>query len=552
MTKDLWLIVGVVLTLASMTLNRVCRAASPAEAAQAALADAAKVDPARVKQTRWLTLANVPEAARDDTITAVNYALNAVSRSRLISTPELVGDDLLRLDLASYADLKNPTSYADVFRAWENLAVQDPYFHLQTQVAVAPASTKSKAAQPAGTKTAIVKDAAGNTVAATVAKVTTDGGWVGIDTTAKLRETTTSVGAVLRADWFVAQVLSPGPYYEWSGVPTKETEFLTALGVNLEDINRLAADSAANLFRSGVTGKPRRVVFRPSPIGGVWITQDVGKETPDKDPLRVPINYNGLKYQFDASEIFYSRPNGMWGTALYDAKGERQNAVPPNIATDHSAPPGHQELVPLVSCIRCHELNGGSAGLQPFTDEQTKLPTLDATLSDPQVTTRVAELYDARRLGREMDRAQEDYARAVDAATGLETKEATQAVSAVFGRQVYESVTLGVAAADVGIDDPAEYAGTLNGTADPVLLALQAGRKVNRRSWEASFQESALRSVKKGGEGGDEQNELSADQKPDPLKAMKEPAAPVPPVVKIVIPKTKKADDSKKVADAEK
>ena len=102
--------------------------------------------------------------------------------------------------------------------------------------------------------------------------------------------------------------------------------------------------------------------------------------------------------------------------ALYDAAGNRVDAVPDKVAKDFA---GDGIIRPLVSCLRCHERNGGLAGLQPFHDDQSDLLRF-ATLTSfvPEVAQRIGELYDPDRLGKVMARAREDYTQAVGLATG--------------------------------------------------------------------------------------------------------------------------------------
>lgn len=436
---------------------------TPAASARMAVADAETL-PAIVRgQTRYLSLYHVPPRARSEMVAAVDYLLNAVSRSRtIVRSRPLADGSLVRLDLAAYADARRPETYQELVEAWEQLAAEDPYFHIRTQVA----TTR-------GLET-----------------VTTDGGWIGLDTARRLREQTGSLGAVLRADWFVAQVTRTPAYYQWSGVPPREAEFYGSLGLDLRTINTLAADSAANLFRSAVTGKPRRIIFRPGPLGGNWVTKDVAQESPERDPVRNPVDYLEQQFRFDASEVFYSRPNRFWGTALFDANGRRQDAVPVAIATDTTAPGGRQELVPLISCIRCHELAGGAGGLQPFDDDQTRLPRPRS--GERAVEQRIAELYDPARLAKQIARDREDYAEAVAAATGgLEPAEAAAALAGVYARHVDEPISAGAAAAELGLQVE-ELAPALSDSRDPITLAVVLRRAVGRRSWEASFQDAVL------------------------------------------------------------
>ena len=271
---------------------------------------------------------------------AIAYLLNAVSRTRTIARPEPVDEQwqLLRIDLAAYADFRKTATYNELFQAWEQLVEGDPYFHLRTQV----------------------------TTGKSVQTVTTDGGWTDLENAARLKTLSHSFGAVLRADYFVSQVAGPA-YYAWAGIPPKEADFFKLFGVDAAVVSALSADSAANVLRSGVTRKPRRIVERPGVFGSVFQTKDVDAESPDRDPFRNPVDFREQKFNFQASELFALGANHLWRVALYDAAGNRVDAVPDKVAKDFA---GDGIIRPLVSCLRCHERNGGLAGLQPFHDDQ--------------------------------------------------------------------------------------------------------------------------------------------------------------------------------------
>jgi hypothetical protein len=481
---------------------------TPAEATRAALADVRALAPEYRQQMRYVVCEN-----KDQQI-AVTYLLNAISRSRTITAPKAVGGrqnkdgeirffplptvyclpptvyclppTLLRIDLAAYANQREPKTYWELHSAWERLAADDPYFHVKTQVAI------ENSGQLAVASGRFSLPATGHRSPATL---TVDGGWVGLEMAGSLRAATGSAGAVLRADYFIARVAAED-YYAWAGVPEKQADFLSALGVDKGTIEKLAADSAANLFRSNITLKPRRVVRLPSPGGSIWLTLDVDAESPDRDPIRNPVDVAGpsgtQKYNFQASEVFFTRANGFWGLALYDAKGNRQASVPDRVAKDAESPDGIVQ--PLISCIRCHESHG-AAGLQPFSDDQHALLSGQAAILKsylPEVAQRVGELYDPAKLNREIQRDREDYAAAVKAACHCTTKEAASALADCFAAYAFEPVWRERAAAEAGVGAD-RFALLTAGSTDAITLALRAGKKVNRKAFEASYQDIMLR-----------------------------------------------------------
>ncbi|MBS0207793.1 MAG: hypothetical protein JSS27_02465 [Planctomycetes bacterium] len=437
---------------------------TPAEAVAAALADLATQPTERHGQTRYLLLLEADAAARQTTHQAVSFLLNSVSRTRTITVPPRVGADgwLIRVDLAAWTDFRQPQGYQELFAAWERLARDDPYFHLRTQVLA-----KGK-----------------------LREVTTDGGWVGLEPAAQLREMTGSFGAVLRADYFISAVAAEA-YYEWAGIPATEAEFFRQFGVDPDEATRLSADSAANLLRSRVTQKPRRIIQRPGLFGGVWHTKDVDGESPDRDPVRNPIDFAPQRFNFQASEFFAMGANRLWRVALYDAAGRRQETVPDRVAKDFT---GDGIIRPLVSCLRCHDRLGGQSGLQPFADDQAELMARVGLQSyEPQIAQRLQELYDPARLHQAMQRDREDYAAAVALATdGMTPKEAIDALVAVYTRYVDVPVTLSRAAEELCVSEQ-QLAAALAESRDPMALALVLGKSINRAAWASAFGDAALR-----------------------------------------------------------
>ena len=442
---------------------------TPAEAVRAAAADNSTLDPQWRGQMRYLVCDN------NDQRIAVTYLLNAVSRSRLVALPKDLGNGLLRIDLAEYINPREPKTYQELTTAWEKLSFDDPYFHVKTQVSVVTKVPSPKA---------------------TPSTLSLDGGWTDLKAATSLRTTTGSAGAVLRADYFVAKVAAEN-YYAWAGTPSLQADFFASVGVDKAVVEKLAADSAANLFRSNITHKPRRVLRLPGPQGSIWFTLDVDGESPDRDPVRNPVDVVGpvgtQRFNFQASEIFYTRANGFWGVALYAANGQRQDTVPDKIAKDVESIDGIVQ--PIISCIRCHETHG-KAGLQSFVDDETPLLTGESAVLKsylPEVATRIGELYNPTKLNRELERDREDYTTAVASlGNSLSTKEAALALVHTYANYTYEPVNLITAAHEAGVTEAVFVTSTVNST-DPITLTLRAGKQVNRKAFEASFQDIMVR-----------------------------------------------------------
>jgi len=440
-----------------------------ARAARVALVDIQRTPPADREFIRYVVEVGEDREDRDQRI-AVDYLLNAVSRTRAMIRCEPLPAGVLRIDLSQMARDEHPHELQAVCAAWEAMADADPYFHMKTEAVVAGKRITSRV----------------------------DGGWIEPRVAAGLRLNTKSHGPILRADYFVANIARPPAYYNFAGVQATENEFLRdSAAVDRKQQNDLAANSAANLLISKITDRPRRVVMMRGPLGGVYQTLDVEKLDPTRDPIRNPINVHGPEgpqfFRHDASEWFVAKSNKFITTALFNAAGERQNSVPEKIAKDLHARDGI--LQPIISCIRCHENFGGVAGLQPIEDDQYRLLTGESSILKsfiPSVARRIGELYEPARMKREIDRDREDYAEAVYRATGYSAGVATSAVSRVYQNFSEEPVTLFTAAAEAGVT-PAAFVAATTPTDDPIIISLKAGRRVKRESYEASFQEIMLR-----------------------------------------------------------
>lgn len=420
---------------------------------------ASRVLPQDWPQTRYLSLFAWPSEQWPEGAAVASFVLNSVSRQSILVRPHAVpGSEgrLLRLSLADYG------LPAEV---WEAVAGEDPYFHLRTQV-LDPATKKP-------------------------ITVYTDGGWLDLNRAALLRERTRSSGALLRADYFLARASTTsngGVYYQLAGVPPREADFYEQLGIDLKTIGRLEADIGANLIRSGVTRKVRRVARRQGPLGGAWITYDVERSTAERDPLRNP-----FAFEFDASEHIAAKANGLHLFALYNRQGQRQDAVPDRVAKDSADPHGDGIIVPLVSCVRCHVEDG----LRPVFNDQQRLLAgrVDLVTENPRDARRLASFYSAD-LERRRRRDGDDYAQAVRTATGgMSSAEVAAALARLYGGYADALVTPEQAARELGIV-PAELPARLAASDDAVILALCEGLAVQRQQWEAAFAQAALLTTK--------------------------------------------------------
>lgn len=433
---------------------------TPAAEVRVAVLDLAERVPAVERPgTRYVSLYAIAPQKRREAAAVVSFLLNSVARADTIALPVQVAGSQGRLLRFSLDRLKIDR------RAWEALAGEDPYFRLRTQV-IDPQTGEPRS-------------------------VITDGGWVGLAQAAELRAMSESAGALVRADYFIARAATTadgGHYYSLAGIPPREQDFFALLGIDAVATGKLHADQGANLIRSRVTFKMRRVVRRQGPLGAAWHTYDVERSTPERDPIRNPFGFT-----YDAGEHIATKRNGLHLFALYDNKGRRQDSVPDKIAKDTADPHGAGVIVSLLSCVRCHS----ESGLRPVSNDQRRLLAgrVDLLTERAEDAERLASFYD-RDLNKHLARDREDYAAAVATATGGLTVER---LAAAFGDQfaayVDALVTPAQAARELGVAE-ADLAHSLSGADDPVILALCTGLAVQRQQWEAAFAQAALCTTK--------------------------------------------------------
>lgn len=440
-------------------------------------------------QVRYLSLNDPTLTLRLEKKAAVDLLLNYVSRSPGLRRTVQVDPEcyLLRVDLFAYIDPFSERTafdtFVQLFDAWEAFAPKDRKFYLQTEV-LDHGKLKVK---------------------------TIPFGFLGLDTFAKLQRLTCteyqyggrnfqSEFPIASADAFIGLVartndvgdVTGGDYYDFAGISESFDGELKNGGIDRAAVERQLRDLRANLSISAVTLKPRMLFYLPGPSGGFWFSLDTLVESPDADPFRIPFNTGAAVLRFDAIEVFRMANNGLWKVSLFNGRGVRQQSVPDRIAKDSQTPDGI--IYPGISCWRCHETKGGTAGLQPFEDVQHSL-RLDNYTTDPIVGQRILFSYTPKNLNRALNADAQAYAESIDRVTGgLSTYEAVTTLSKCFAEFQYTDVTLARAAREVGTV-PALAAVAWEDSNDPALIRLVAGKKVTRATFEVAYQEASLRAL---------------------------------------------------------
>lgn len=493
---------GVVL-LAAWNAARVCgqeRVPTPVEAVGWALGDLAVVPDGDRPFQRYLW---IPPWGSDKWVPALDFTVNtAVSHATVIQLGTPVANGwLVRYDLRRLAPSQ---SQFDQLRAtWDGLAVQDPYFHV-------PSTTTGIAA-------AVIAPQLRQAEAVALSGLSL------------------STGAIYRADFFVAKAISTlegGKYYDFLQIPGRgvqrdrafsaQDQWLATLGVFEATTKSLNGDQRSAIFRSGITGKPRRIdVFYGLGRGGnlCTITHDIADE--DVQAGQHPIR-NLLAFHDRARELIIERPNGTHAFALTDNRGEFVDSAPDNVARDTTVPPPHtSRLQPAISCIRCH---GPYDGFQPFGNDVQRLLTgrvdvfadlSGGSLTREQAIDRLAGLY-AGQLDEPdapVGRARRDYAAVCYKLLGPVNPFGAQAevspvlllsqtVGEMFATYRYDLVTPSRAALELGLRVPDVQGSTgleqwlgkqvVGTVVDPITATLLVGLSVNRSDFETVYVDMAI------------------------------------------------------------
>lgn len=365
---------------------------------------------------------------------------------------------------------------------------------------------------------------------------------------AKLQEILYSEAPIVQDRYFSARALRTvknkgvysvvwgGCYYEFRGIKrstkkgaTDEDLFFNLFGVgNARALfDRLQSDQRAAIFRSGVTGKPRRVDVFQTPAGRegsglASVTHDLLDQ--DIDTGTHPI-MNLLNFKDAAREDIFEGPNGMHAYAIFDGNGKLLDEADINAVSDRTVPSPHPpKLEGCLSCMACHEAEGSDGWRDVRNDARTllggrkdpltgrMLPTLDLiadTHAKDQVgaINRIAGLY-VGDFTKKLRRGRDDYAEAVLKASGpqgVPGDDLTDIVKKGVGRLVsrtrgyiYDQVSAKQALRESGVpveqgDDPVDTLAALLPPEpaalggflpeDPRVGALKAGLAIPRTDW---------------------------------------------------------------------
>jgi hypothetical protein len=298
---------------------------------------------------------------------------------------------------------------------------------------------------------------------------------------------------VIRADWLIVHAMDASEseaYYDllFGKAFGKRQEFIDALGLITDGKYSFGLIEG----NSGVIVQKKRWMESVGvPRGYAWVTRDSAKINAASDPLNFPDG----SFRHDAEEWIIGIPKlhaatGSRGALqvyfLADAAGRRQDKAPAELATDHTGVRyGATEVRNGVSCVACHV-----EGINPpAVNELRQLIESGVDVYAKKGKQEQLEAFHLGDVAREIERNNEDFAAAVEAACGCTPAEAVRAyVSAV--RSYDADVTLERAAGELGVDSQ-EFARALayaSGKGLPARLAgLGHGLAIPRHTWEIYY-----------------------------------------------------------------
>jgi len=195
----------------------------------------------------------------------------------------------------------------------------------------------------------------------------------------------------MHIDSFAFTANQPEVYYTLRDLPATANELFNLIGVDFKDDFADFSALTLGFSDSPISLNKNRLLSRhDSTDGYLWATFDVdggGAANQNLFEFLLLDAPSGKDFDFQASEMIYSLPNGLQGFILFNADGIRQDAAPLNIVIDNISP-FSPEIQSSISCYRCH-----SIGLIPADDEIAAHVRENAAQFDPQDVDVVRQLY---------------------------------------------------------------------------------------------------------------------------------------------------------------
>ena len=384
----------------------------PAEAMLLAWQDIQTVAPDDQPYIRYLALDDLTAAKRKRTWRAAAGLLNALSLSRRIVSPALIGTEgkpvnwrqivkdeewgaiaLMRVDLRHYRQTAEQ---------WDKLSDPrlEPVFHVFTLLAY-----------PAG------KNADGSAYRAGEEKIRAAAPWLIEPLKAKKEDLPKYLEAavgLIKATGYAQAPIIVGRNYVWQSSIDfdRPASYSSWLGfADRKSFDKLVRfDKDILPFReavshSGVAQQPR-AIDRGGRGDGYWITFDQVNQRGigNRNPLE-QIDRN--KFEFDAVEIIARLDNGMWATGLFNKDGVLQQSAPDGIGYAQGSVTNDGRIHNFLTCWACHDKAAGNGGLHAFQ------PYFRNLFADPGPAA--FGFFSKGRDKKTAERLQEEYLSSLDA-----------------------------------------------------------------------------------------------------------------------------------------
>lgn len=313
--------------------------------------------------------------------------------------------------------------------------------------------------------------------------------------------------------WFLKKALSRldgGIYADLIGLPATENEVLKKFcNSNIQRV--LAGRSSANALQlvSGVTGKDRKIIVQHTEGGNTEVNQGVFSVTFDRKDANTKARSNQIRTadggEDDAREYIIELPNGMLISFISDGKGNGQNSAPDDVVVDHRVPAPFTKRLDggWISCGRCH---AKASGWQVVSNDVLDFKKgIYGDLKEPDIEKSLGKL--ANTLEKPLARARDDYSDAcvfltshygvdMDAAAIneymgtvwaeynyalIDEAKALHELSSITRRQFAKDATLESLLIPNGAD------ATGFEPEDPIIIALESKKQINRQQFESVF-----------------------------------------------------------------
>ena len=252
----------------------------------------------------------------------------------------------------------------------------------------------------------------------------------------------------------------------------------------------------AGFSESGVSRQNRMIERHELGNGAYWKSYDFLSGAKNGNLVLRPLGpsladhpYPDQAFQHDGGEIIFTLPNGLQGYLLVDGKGRRIDEGPTDVVEDSRKISGSVAIVNGLSCMNCHS-DGSKAGGNKSLDylEKAAVKKFGGDVRD-----KVERLYDTEQIRKRLKEDEERFLAAMKKAVGGLRKDGDkddEPIGAVSAKMNKDRVTLDLAAAELGLVDPAKLKTAIENNPELLNLGLgplaEPGHTIDRRDWEAN------------------------------------------------------------------